>query len=359
MIIRQKFIRKKIDSVEGEDYWAYLRKGSIAFNAKKYKQAENYFRKGCEKAVSYEGTSVFDDFYQNCNAHTAMELFAKACEPNPESFWDEPNPNSEYISCMQIGDIYYKGSKELQIKRNIPLAKNFYKKTCENPATSGEDGGARSAYMFGYLHCKELGNLYYSENNFVEAKKWWIKAIIGEYYAFGTMGDLKCSETDTIKEICEKHPFFERHYISIRAGYFQEAEKYYKGYIVEEKGGEFDKNNNWIPKTTHIPHEKDYNKAFILASIGCDDFADSKSCYLLAKAYTEGKGTKQDSNLAQHYLKKGNKCEARKLLNEYREYEGSVGGEDKTLFELFEKACKLDSEISVTCDAILKEKGIK
>lgn len=424
---------------KGESYYSYFKKGNEAFLAKKYKQAENYYKKACEKQTPDDYNSAFKDFRQNCNAHSAMEYFGKACSNGGYDVSGE----SKMEFCMQVGDMYYDSNKEMGVEKNIPLAKkywaealntlvchistciggwdsrfydttlsylgektenyevrnleikpdytkarllaeiacekdepigqaceilgdiyaqgkgvkqnlnkakNLYQKACENPSKSESGGrGYRGCGGGGYtiidtqithFGCKKLGDIYYLGKNFTEAKKWWAKAFEGSYE-----GD-------------------ERRILS---AYYQEAEGYYNGYIIEE--------NVFFEKKTYIKHEQDYTKAVLLAEIGCDEFKDYKSCSILANAYTQGKGTRQ-SILAQHYLRKANQYEAKVLYEKAQElgYKICNGGDgeyiefsnDKNqvqavakqraqIKELLQRACNLDKSNQACTD--LKNKS--
>ncbi len=297
---------RKIDIAKGESYEDYLKKGNKAFFAKDYKQAEIHYKKACEKQAPNDDYSAFKDFRQNCNAHSAMEYFGKACSNGGYDVSGE----SKMEFCMQVGDMYYDSNKEMGVEKNIPLAKkywaealntlvchistciggwdsrfydatlsylgektenyevrnleikpdytkarllaeiacekdepigqaceilgdiyaqgkgvkqnlnkakNLYQKACENPSKSESGGrGYRGCGGGGYtiidtqithFGCKKLGDIYYLGKNFTEAKKWWAKAFEGSYE-----GD-------------------ERRILS---AYYQEAEGYYNGYIIEE-----------------------------------------------------------------------------------------------------------------------------
>lgn len=99
---------------KGESYYGYFKKGNEAFLAKEYKQAEIHYKKACEKQTPND-YSAFEDFRQNCNAHSAMEYFDKVCK---EDIIDN--------YCMQLGDMYYEGNKEMGVEKNIPLAKEYW-----------------------------------------------------------------------------------------------------------------------------------------------------------------------------------------------------------------------------------------
>lgn len=439
LVLMLAFGVAQIANANSEDYWDYFKKGNEAFLAKKYKQAENYYKKACEKQTPDDYNSAFKDFRQNCNAHSAMEYFGKACSNGGYDVSGE----SKMEFCMQVGDMYYDSNKEMGVEKNIPLAKkywaealntlvchistciggwdsrfydatlsylgektenyevrnleikpdytkarllaeiacekdepigqaceilgdiyaqgkgvkqnlnkakNLYQKACENPSKSESGGrGYRGCGGGGYtiidtqithFGCKKLGDIYYLGKNFTEAKKWWAKAFEGSYE-----GD-------------------ERRILS---AYYQEAEGYYNGYIIEE--------NVFIEKKTYIKHEQDYTKAVLLAEIGCDEFKDYKSCSILANAYTQGKGTRQ-SILAQHYLRKANQYEAKVLYERAQELGSKIcdwgDGEfiefsnDKNqvqavakqraqIKELLQKACNLDKSNQACTD--LKNKS--
>lgn len=422
---------------KGESYYSYFEKGNEAFLAKDYKQAENYYKKACEKQAPND-YSAFKDFRQNCNAHSAMEYFDKVCSNGDGYYYMEK-------ICMQVGDMYYKGNKEVGVEKNIPLAKkywaealnkiicgnfgdcisewvydtilsylegrektefqkeikpdytkarllaeiacekgrtfddnkpigqaceilgdiyaqgkgvkqdlnkakNLYQKACENPSnfeSSGRGGiPCGGGYQTSEEHithfgCKQLGDIYYLGKNFTEAKKWWAKAFDVMYLN-------------------------DERYIS--SAYYQEAEGYYNGSII--KGYKF------IEKGTYVKHEQDYTKAILLARIGCNDFKDFKSCSILVNAFTQGKGTKQNLNLAQHYLTKANQYEAKVLYERARQLGYQICGwgdgeyiefpNDKNqaqavakqrvqIKELLQKACNLDKTNQACTD--LKNKS--
>lgn len=421
---------------KGESYYSYFEKGNKALLDGDYKQAEIHYKKACEKQTPNDN-SAFEDFRQNCNAHSAMEYFSKVCSNGDRyDYYDE----SKMEFYMQVGDMYYKGNKEIGAEKNIPLAKeywaealnktfcgiycisgwdngfydtilsylegrekteeqkeikpdytkarllaeiacekdkpigqaceilgdiyaqgkgvkqdlnkakNLYQKACENPSKSESGGrGYRGCGGGGYtiidtqithFGCKKLGDIYYLGKNFTEAKKWWAKAFEGRYE-----GD-------------------ERYILS---AYYQEAEGYYNGYIIEE--------NVFFEKKTYIKHEQDYTKAVLLAEIGCNEFKDYKSCSILANAYTQGKGTRQ-SILAQHYLRKANQYEAKVLYERAQELGSKIcdwgDGEfiefsnDKNqpqavakqraqIKELLQRACNLDKTNQACTD--LKNKS--
>ena len=364
-----------VGMAESESYEGYLEKGNKAFLAQNYKQAETYYKKACEKAPN-DDYSSFADFRQNCNAHTAMEYFGKACSNS--SLYDDDGVKI----CMQIGNWYYDGNKEMGVEKNIPLAKRYwnealnkqiclvfngycesgwdtifyysnfyssrygeptayeeikkdytkvrllaemacendepigqaceilgdiyiqgkgvkqdlnkaktlYQKACENPRKIIGVGRGFKPCGMGYsanfevirhFGCKKLGDIYYLGKNFTETKKWWAKAFYEMYES-----DVKLNNSSEY--------------------YYQEAEGYYNGFVKE---------NKYIEEGTYIKHEQDYTKAFLLADIGCNEFKDFKSCSILVNAYTQGKGTKQNLNLAQHYLTKANQYEAKVLYH--------------------------------------------
>lgn len=250
-------------------------------------------------------------------------------------------------ACEILGDIYAQGKG---VKQDLNKAKNLYQKACENPSNNESSGrGYRGCGGGGYtiidtqithFGCKKLGDIYYLGKNFTEAKKWWAKAFEGRYE-----GD-------------------ERYILS---AYYQEAEGYYNGYIIEE--------NVFIEKETYIKHEQDYTKAVLLAEIGCDEFKDYKSCSILTNAYTQGKGTRQ-SILAQHYLRKANQYEAKALYEKAQElgYKICNGGDGEyiefsndenqaqavakqraQIKELLQRACDLDKSNQACTD--LKNKS--
>lgn len=293
---------------KGESYRDYLQKGNEAFLAKKYKQAEIYYKKACEKQTPDDYNSAFKEIRQNCNAHSAMRYFGKVCSNGDRYDYDDESEMEKI--CMQVGDIYYESNKEVGVEKNIPLAKkywtealnkgycvthvcisgwdngfydtilsylgektenyevrnleikpdytkarllaeiaceqdepigqaceilgdiyaqgkgvkqnlnkakNLYQKACENPSNeSGGGRGYRGCGRGGYtiadaqithFGCKQLGDIYYLGKNFSEARKWWAKAFEGIY------------EGDEIY---------------ILSAYYQEAEGYYNGYIIEE-----------------------------------------------------------------------------------------------------------------------------
>ena len=370
------------------DFYGYLKKSEESFLAKDYKQAKNYFKKACEVNPS--------NGY--CSNYTALGYFSRVCSSSDNGGYD----NKDIELCMQLGDMYYEGNKELQVEKNIYLAnehwanalkrnytygaysdssnvpnawyggggygeyydkilsylegrkkdesqkevkqdytkarilaeiaceknvgqaceilgdiyaqgkgvkqdlakaKSLYQKACENPRI--DSGGKRGyapcggGYMTSYLNatyygCKKLGDIYYANKNFSEARKWWAKAV-----------EKNCDNCDYDYDEEIKIEDFEI------SGYYQEAEGYYKGY---KEVSYFDEENNLITKKEDINHELDYNKAVILASIGCDDFKkEPEYCYILADAYTLGKGVAKDANKAQQYRKKWAQYHARDL----------------------------------------------
>lgn len=438
---------------KGESYYSYFEKGNEAFLAKKYKQAEIHYKKACEKQAPNDDYSAFKDFRQNCNAHSAMEYFDKVCNEfkianyahqkdneNEEIPWDYSNDEVEY--CMQLGDMYYEGNKEMGVEKNIPLAKKywakylfssslscygrgncdspssgweeykyhildylesrekpeyeeevkpdytkarllaesacendkpieqaceilgdiyaqgkgvkqdlnkakaFYQKACENPLKHYKSdyypcGGMSGYTTITHFGCKQLGDIYYLGKNFKEAEKWWKKAVK------------------------EQRRYDEKTHRRQITGYYQEAERYYNGYVITEED-KYDKRRNLIKKGTYIKHEQDYTKAVLLASIGCIEFKNFKSCSILANAYTQGKGTKQNLNLAQYYLTKANQYEAKALYEQAKElgYEICVVGGDGEFDEakqraqikkLLQQACNLDKSNQACID--LKNKS--
>ena len=367
---------------KGESYYSYFEKGNEAFLAKDYKQAEIYYKKACEKQTPNDD-SAFEDFRQNCNAHSAMEYFSKVCSNGDYYDYDDESKMEFY---MQVGDMYYKGNKEIGAEKNIPLAKeywaealnktfcgiycisgwdngfydtilsylegrekteeqkeikpdytkarllaeiacekdkpigqaceilgdiyaqgkgvkqdlnkakNLYQKACENPSENESYGRGYRGYSLlstniTHFGCKQLGDIYYLGKNFTEAKKWWAKAFEGRYE-----GD-------------------ERYILS---AYYQEAEGYYNGFVIKKEGWDY-KEDKYIEKDTYIKHEQDYTKAVSLASIGCFEFKDFKSCSILANAYTQGKGAKQNLSIAQHCLTMANQYEAKALYEKAQE----------------------------------------
>lgn len=105
----------KIADAKGEGYRDYFKKGNEAFLDGDYKQAEIHYKKACEKQAPNDDYLAFADFRQNCNAHSAMEYFDKVCK---EDIIDN--------YCMQLGDMYYEGNKEMGVEKNIPLAKEYW-----------------------------------------------------------------------------------------------------------------------------------------------------------------------------------------------------------------------------------------
>ena len=436
-----------VGMAESESYEGYLEKGNKAFLAQNYKQAETYYKKACEKAPNND-YSDFAKFRQNCNAHTSMEYFGEACSNgHSSSYYADENAVKVKI-CMQIGNWYYDGNKEMGVEKNIPLAKRYwnealnrkicygaggncesgwwsesdvgfyytmlsylegrekteyqkeikkdytrarllaeiacendepigqaceilgdiyiqgkgvkqdlnkaktlYQKACENPRKIIGVGRGFKPCGMGYsanfeeirhFGCKKLGDIYYLGKNFTETKKWWAKAFYEMYES-----DVKLNNSSEY--------------------YYQEAEGYYNGFVKE---------NKYIEEGTYIKHEQDYTKAFLLADIGCNEFKDFKSCSILVNAYTQGKGTKQNLNLAQHYLTKANQYEAKVLYHRALdlEYEicdygdgeviGLVSDEPNPqavakqrvqIKELLQKACNLDKSNQACID--LKNKS--
>lgn len=444
----------QIANANSENYRDYFEKGNEAFFAKEYKQAEIHYKKACEKQAPNDYTA-FKDFRQNCNAYTAMEYFGMVCIGGSEvDFYADDYGNGEIMQgfCMQLGDMYYEGNKEMGVEKNIPLAKKYwsgaliskggysigywsntdewdngfydtilsylgekteeqkeikpdytkarllaevacnigrerflerglgedskklleyigqaceilgdiyaqgkgvkqdlnkakslYQKACENPHIYYSDytayhpcGGRVGGGVFidaTHFGCEKLGGIYYLGKNFEEAKKWWAKAV-----------SKFCREGEYV---CEKENKW-----NVSSGYYQEADGYYNGYIIK--------------KETYIKHEQDYTKAALLAHIGCIEFKNFKSCSILANAYTQGKGTKQNLNLAQYYLTKANQYEAKALYEQAKElgYEICVVGGDgefdeakqrAQIKELLQKACNLDKTNQACTD--LKNKS--
>ena len=459
---------RKIDIAKGESYEDYLKKGNEAFFAKQYKQAEIHYKKACEKQAPNDDYSAFKGFRQNCNAHTAMEYFDKVCSSyiRSDGYYtdcvldDDSNlyrcddyKNSLEV-CMQLGDMYYKGNKEMGVEKNIPLAKwywarasfnildylegrektkeqkgikpdytkarllaeitceddepigqaceilgdiyaqgkgvkqdlnkakAFYQKACENPVIE-ESGyssrgvgclGSYAEYNFSksktFFGCKKLGDIYYLGKNFEEARKWWAEAVEkGCSYGYGYNYDDMCRE--------------EKEWM-VLSGYYQEAEGYYNGYVIKKEGEWDDKEGKHIEKDTYIKHEQDYKKAVLLASIGCIEFKDYKSCSILANANTQGKGVVGKSLVAaQMYLTAANQYEAKALYEEtqrlrkmfcwneddewildYNPYDNNdidksqaVGEYRAQIKELLQRACDLDKSNQACTD--LKNKSYK
>lgn len=125
---------------KGESYYGYFEKGNKALLDGDYKQAEIHYKKACEKQTP-DDYSAFEDFRQNCNAHTAMEYFDKVCSSHIRSdgYYDDCLRDDDYLHlercddyknsleiCMQLGDMYYKSNKEMGVEKNIPLAKWYW-----------------------------------------------------------------------------------------------------------------------------------------------------------------------------------------------------------------------------------------
>lgn len=118
----------QIANANSENYRDYFEKGNEAFFAKEYKQAEIHYKKACEKQAPNDD-SAFKDFRQNCNAYTAMEYFGMVCIGGSEvDFYADDYGNGEIMQgfCMQLGDMYYEGNKEMEVEKNIPLAKKYW-----------------------------------------------------------------------------------------------------------------------------------------------------------------------------------------------------------------------------------------
>lgn len=118
----------QIANANSENYRDYFEKGNEAFFAKEYKQAEIHYKKACEKQAPNDD-SAFKDFRQNCNAYTAMEYFGMVCIGGSEvDFYADDYGNGEIMQgfCMQLGDMYYEGNKEMGVEKNIPLAKKYW-----------------------------------------------------------------------------------------------------------------------------------------------------------------------------------------------------------------------------------------
>lgn len=458
-----------------KDYWACEQLASKYFIAKDFKQAEVYYKKGCELKKN-------DPYYRDypdlkCNAHTVVEYFTDVC-------YSDYREATTGTVCMQLGDMYYEGNKEMKVGRNTPLAKKywaealdkrtslpdlhgsningwdngfyedilsylkgkkadkeikpdytkakllaeiacerggkwfleedgslsvgdrafepiqakpigqaceilgdiyaqgkgvkqdlnkakaFYQKACENPyitegqARDGRNfcfGTGRQGYYASRIHfgCAKLGDMYYLENNHRTDKatrKLWAKAV-SEH----------CSN-----EECQEERW------NISSAYYQEAEGYYNGYIIK-KEYEFDEEYNRIEKETYIKYEQDYDKALVLAVIGCGEFfEDFKSCSIIADAYTQGKGVKQDLNAAQFWLTRQKQYEAKEIYKKAKKLTTDIvedkgeGVEPTTIgffdflkvtqaikesevIELLQKACSLDSKSPACTD--LKEKN--
>ena len=228
--------------------------------------------------------------------YTRARLLAEiACEN------DEPIGQA----CEILGDIYIQGKG---VKQDLNKAKTLYQKACENPFIYKEDsfgilpcvgrGGSTVYTHITHFGCKKLGGIYYLGKNFAEAKKWWAKVFEESYLGDDMDYDGKKIRGDILK------------------GYYEEADGYYNGFIIKKESEWDDNKDKLIEKDTYIKHEQDYTKAFLLANIGCDEFKDFKSCSILVNAYTQGKGTKQNLNLAQHYLIKAKQYEAKALYGE-------------------------------------------
>lgn len=354
---------------KGESYYSYFEKGNEAFLAKDYKQAEIYYKKACEKQTPNDD-SAFEDFRQNCNAHSAIEYFSKVCSNGDRyDYYDE----SKMEFYMQVGDMYYKGNKEIGAEKNIPLAKKYWaealnKTFCGIYCISGWDNGFYDTIL-SYLEGRE------KTEEQKEIKPDYTKArllaeiacekdkpigqaceILGDIYAQGkgVKQDLnkaknlyqKACENPSKSEIdtqithfgCKKlgdiyylgknfteakkwwakafKGWYEGDERYILSAYYQEAEGYYNGFVIKKEGEWDGKEYKFIEKGTYIKHEQDYTKAVLLAEIGCDEFKDYKSCSILVNAYTQGKGTLQSLNIAQAYLTKAKKYEAEYLYKE-------------------------------------------
>ena len=411
-------------------FWDYMKKGEKSFLAKDYRQAKNYFIKACEVNTGYEF------FNRNCSSHTAMEYFDRA-----NTYSRVADSNAAEIS-MQLGNIYYEGNKELQVEKNIPLAKEYwgmvlnddgsiyapyglehyeilsylegrkkdctkarllaeiaceknvgqacdilgdiyaqgkgvkqdlnkaktlYQKACENPAITtghsaggfyghcGEWSGTTSHTTITHYGCEKLGDIFYVGNNFSEARKWWAKGV-GKY----------CSDCPLY---CDDGRNSEDCDFEI-SGYYQSAEGYYNGYTIEEVT-RYDKDNNLVKEKIRIKHELNHNKGVLLADIGCNDFKESKYCYIIADALAKGKGIIKSGSLAQQYLKKATQYHAKELYKQaseiervlmcYYDYEESEAAKKEReeraeeIKELLKKACDLDKTSEACAD--LKNKA--